>query len=47
MRESFFRQFGFRNVELTEIPEKLEADRAEGIDRSACMKTAMVLDLVP
>jgi amino-acid N-acetyltransferase len=47
MRESFFRQFGFHDVELTEIPEKLEADRAEEIDRSACMKTAMVLNLAP
>lgn len=47
LQESFFRQLGFRAVELAEIPEKIAADRAEGIDRKYCLKTAMVRDFAP
>lgn len=47
LQESFFQQLGFRVIDLAEIPEKAAADRAEGIDRTCCMKTAMVRELGP
>lgn len=46
MREEFFHHLGFRTVPRSEVPEKLEADRIEGIDRSACKKAMVVLDLI-
>ncbi len=47
LQETFFRQLGFRTVPMGEVPEKIEADRAEGIDRARCMKTTMIRDLDP
>lgn len=47
LQDPFFKQLGFRIVPLTDIPEKMAADRADGIDRELCKKTTMVLDLSP
>lgn len=47
LQESFFKQLGFRIVPLSEVPEKMAADRAEGINRALCMKTTVVMDLGP
>lgn len=44
-QEPFFLRLGFRTIELEAIPEKLAADRDEGIDRAAHRKTAVVRDL--
>jgi amino-acid N-acetyltransferase len=41
----FFQQLGFHTAPLAEVPEKVAADLAEGIDRARCMKTTMVRDL--
>jgi amino-acid N-acetyltransferase len=46
LREGFFHRLGFRTVPLAEVPEKIAADRADGIDRSKCMKITVVHDLV-
>lgn len=45
LQESFFARVGFRTVPRAEIPEKIEADRLEGIDRTACRKVAVLRDL--
>jgi amino-acid N-acetyltransferase len=45
LQESFFNRLGFRTVPMTEVPEKIEADRQEGIDRAKCMKATVVRDL--
>ena len=45
LQEPFFHRLGFRTVPLDEIPEKVAADRDEGIDRAACMKATVVRDL--
>jgi amino-acid N-acetyltransferase len=47
LQEPFFRQLGFSSISLEEIPEKLAADRAEGIDRSLCRKSTMIRALDP
>ena len=46
LQEAFFHRLGFRTVPLAEVPEKIAADRADGIDRSKCMKITVVRDLV-
>lgn len=43
----FFEQLAFRAVSRDEVPEKVAVDRAEGIDRTLCMKTTMVRDFEP
>lgn len=45
LQEPFFHRLGFRSVPMTEVPEKIAADRDEGIDRAACMKITVVRDL--
>jgi amino-acid N-acetyltransferase len=45
LQETFFHQRGFRTVPMAEVPEKIAADKAEGIDRALCMKTTVVRDL--
>lgn len=47
LQESFFKQLGFRIVPLTEVPEKMAADQAEGINRALCMKSTVIMDLAP
>jgi amino-acid N-acetyltransferase len=44
LQETFFHQRGFRTVPMAEVPEKIAADKAEGIDRALCMKTTVVRD---
>lgn len=44
LQEQFFHQRGFRTVPMTQVPEKIAADRAEGIDRALCRKTTVVRD---
>ncbi|HEX6941228.1 MAG TPA: GNAT family N-acetyltransferase [Longimicrobiales bacterium] len=46
LQEPFFHRLGFRTVPMTEVPEKIAADREEGIDRAKCMKATVVRDLV-
>ncbi len=45
LQEAFFCRLGFRTVPMTEVPEKIEADRQDGIDRATCMKATVVRDL--
>ncbi|HEX7119674.1 MAG TPA: GNAT family N-acetyltransferase [Longimicrobiales bacterium] len=45
LQEPFFHRLGFRTVPMTDVPEKIAADRDEGIDRAACMKATVVRDL--
>ncbi len=45
LQEPFFHRLGFRTVPMSEVPEKIAADRDEGIDRAACMKITVVRDL--
>ena len=45
LQEGFFGRLGFVSVPLESIPEKVAADRAEGIDRLVCPKLAMVREL--
>lgn len=45
LQEPFFNRLGFRTVPMTDVPEKIEADRQEGIDRAKCMKATVVRDL--
>lgn len=47
LRDSFFQQLGFRIGTLEEVPEKIAADKADGIDRTLCMKTTVIMDLDP
>lgn len=46
LQERFFHRLGFRTVPLEAVPEKVAADRIDGIDRSRYPKTTVVLDLV-
>lgn len=41
----FFEQLGFRAVPRSEVPEKIAADKAEGIGRALCRKITMIRDL--
>lgn len=45
LQEQFFHRLGFRTVPMTEVPEKIAADKIEGIDRAKCMKATVVCDL--
>jgi amino-acid N-acetyltransferase len=45
LQEPFFRQLGFCRVSLADVPEKIAADQAEGIDRANCIKVTMIRDL--
>lgn len=45
LQEPFFHRLGFRTVPMEEVPEKIAADRDEGINRAACMKATVVRDL--
>lgn len=47
LQESFFQQLGFRIAALEDVPEKIAADEADGIDRAKCMKTTVIMDLGP
>lgn|GEM_PF-673614 len=47
LQENFFQQLGFRIAKLEDVPEKIAADKAEGIDRALCMKTTVIMDLDP
>lgn len=44
-QEPFFHRLGFRTVPLESIPEKIAADRAEGIDRSLHPRAAVLREL--
>lgn len=45
LQPAFFCRAGFRPVPREAVPEKMEADRIEGIDRTGCRKITMVRDL--
>lgn len=47
LQESFFKQLGFRVATRDDVPEKKAADEAEGIDRTHCRKSTVIMDLDP
>lgn len=46
LQEGFFHRLGFRTVPLEAVPEKIAADRLDGIDRSKHPKATVLLELV-